>query len=81
MLSGNIFIVGGYGAVGRVIAIRLAEKFPGQVIVAGRNLEKAEALSQESEGRIRPLQLDLNTAHENPEILDGVALDRLGHDC
>lgn len=74
MLQGDILIVGGYGVVGRVIATRLAETFPGQVIVAGRNLEKAEALAQESGGKIRPLQLNLNTAYENPEILDGVAV-------
>jgi saccharopine dehydrogenase-like NADP-dependent oxidoreductase len=73
MLQGDILIVGGYGAVGRTIANRLAEKFPGQVIVAGRNFEKAEALAQNSGGKIQPLQLDLNTAHENPDILDGVA--------
>lgn len=74
MLNGNILIVGGYGAVGRVVAIRLAERFPGHVIVAGRSDEKARTLAQESGGKIRPYQLDLNTAHQNPEILDGVAV-------
>lgn len=74
MLNGNILIVGGYGAVGRVIATGLAEKFPGQVIVAGRSYEKAEALAQESDEKIRPYQVDLTTAHESPEILDGVAV-------
>ena len=74
MLNGNILIVGGYGAVGRVIATNLAEKFPGQVIVAGRSYEKANALAQESGGKIRPLQTNIFTAHQTPEILDGVAL-------
>lgn len=74
MLDGDILIIGGYGAVGRVIALALANKFPGQVIVAGRSYEKARALAQESDEKIRPYQVDLTTAHGNLEILDGVAV-------
>ncbi len=74
MLDGDILIIGGYGAVGRVIALALANKFPGQVIVAGRSYEKARSLAQELGDKIRPYQVDLTTAHENPEILDGVAV-------
>jgi len=29
----NILIIGGYGSVGRLIASRLSDRFPGQVIV------------------------------------------------
>ncbi len=71
---GKILIIGGYGAVGRTIAIRLAEAYPGQVIAAGRRYEKANQLTQASEGRIQPLQVDIFKAHETPEILQGVAL-------
>ena len=74
MLSKNILIVGGYGAVGGVIADRLARKFPGQVIVAGRNYEKVEAFAKASEGNLRPYQLDLATAHKNPGLLNDVAI-------
>lgn len=74
MLRGDILIVGGYGAVGRVTALTLADQFPGQVVVAGRSYAKAEALAQESKGRIRPLQLDLATVHEDNNILDDVAV-------
>ena len=74
MLNGDILIVGGYGAVGCVIATRLAEKFPGQVVVAGRSYEKATALAQVSGGKIRPFQANIFTAHKTPEILEGVAL-------
>jgi len=74
MLNGNILIVGGYGAVGRVVALTLADKFPGQVIVAGRNYTKAEVLAQESKGGIHPLQLDIATAHEHSDVLEGVAI-------
>lgn len=70
----DILIVGGYGAVGRVIATQLGTAYPGRVIAAGRSLAKAEALAHESGGKIRPLQFDLTTVHENPEFLDGVAV-------
>ena len=71
---GDILIVGGYGAVGRVIASKLAKKFPGRVIVAGRSHEKAAALAQELAGKIRPLQIDIFSADQTAQILDGVAL-------
>lgn len=74
MLPRNILIVGGYGAVGQVIARTLANKFPNRVIVGGRRYEKAKALAQASGGKIRPLQLDLATAHQNPDLFDDVAV-------
>jgi saccharopine dehydrogenase-like NADP-dependent oxidoreductase len=74
MQNGNILIVGGYGVVGRVIAARLAAEYAGRVIVAGRSYDKANQLAQESRGKIRPLQVDIFTAHQTPEILNGVAL-------
>ena len=73
-MKDKILIVGGYGAVGRVIALALADKFPGQVIAAGRSYQKAAALAQASGGKIRPFQFDLTTAQQTPEILDDVAV-------
>ncbi len=73
-MNGKILIVGGYGAVGRVISLTLADKFSGQVLAAGRNLDKAEALVLESSGKIRPFQFNLITAHQTPELLDDVAV-------
>jgi saccharopine dehydrogenase-like NADP-dependent oxidoreductase len=73
-MKGNILVVGGYGAVGRVVATRLAERYPGQVIAAGRNYDKANELSKATNGKILALALDIFTAHETPEILDDVAL-------
>ncbi|MDT8304922.1 MAG: saccharopine dehydrogenase NADP-binding domain-containing protein [Anaerolineae bacterium] len=70
----RILIVGGYGAVGRIIAAELGDLFPGHVVVAGRNGEKARALAAASNGRIRSLQMDVTRAHQTPELLDGVAL-------
>ncbi len=51
----NILIIGGYGSVGRVIASRLSERFPGQVIVAGRNIQKAKVLALELHQKVVPL--------------------------
>lgn len=60
----EILIVGGYGQVGRVVADRLGRLFPGRVIVAGRNLEQAEAFARRTGGRVRPRRLDVTELHE-----------------
>lgn len=59
MRKGNILVIGGYGHVGRTISASLADQFPGKVVAAGRNLQKAEKLSQETEGKVLPLALDV----------------------
>jgi len=57
-MNKNILVIGGYGEVGRVIANHLAIKFPGQVIVAGRDFSKAQNLSLETNGKIVPSEFD-----------------------
>lgn len=44
---GNVLVVGGYGEVGRNVARRLASFLPGRVVVAGRNLGRAQAFAEE----------------------------------
>src|SRR5690349_4198291 len=39
-----ILLVGGYGVIGRRVAAQLAPRYPGRVVVAGRNLELAQAV-------------------------------------
>ena len=51
-LRDKILIVGGYGNVGRVIASDLADTFPGRVIVAGRNQQKAQAFAATTNGKV-----------------------------
>ncbi len=51
-MNGTILIIGGYGAVGRVAATRLAERYPGQVMAAGRNYDKANELSKAANRKI-----------------------------
>lgn len=71
--AGSIFIVGGYGQVGRMVAKRLAPLFPDRVVIAGRNREKAAACAAEigfgSTGRA----LDL-FSREAGQALDGAGL-------
>lgn len=44
ILKDKILIVGGYGAVGKVVSENLAKIFPDKVIIAGRNRQKASDL-------------------------------------
>jgi saccharopine dehydrogenase (NAD+, L-lysine-forming) len=61
----KIVIVGGYGAVGRIISERLSVVYPNEVVVAGRNLAKAQMLAEELENKIIPYQLDVNHPEES----------------
>lgn len=61
-----IVVIGGYGHVGGSICRELGEAYPGRVYAAGRSLEKAEAFSASTGGKVRPLQLDVRQAVEQP---------------
>lgn len=67
----SILIVGGYGAVGNIISKELSKHYPGKVIVAGRNLSKAEDLARKIP--VIPMQLDL-TSISTTDFLDTVKL-------
>ena len=72
MSSGSILIVGGYGVVGRRIAADLAPDYPGAVIVAGRNLEQAQALAITFETGVRARYVDVRQPASIEAALDGV---------
>lgn len=74
MAHKKILIVGGYGGVGRTIAILLSKEFPQQVIVAGRNYDKANQLSVELDHAVLPLMLDVSSETFLENLLDGVSL-------
>ncbi|NOZ96078.1 MAG: Saccharopine dehydrogenase [Acidobacteria bacterium] len=62
MGNGKILVVGGYGAVGGVISTTLGNLFPGEVIVAGRDFQKAKGFSSKLDQKVIPLELDISTS-------------------
>ncbi|WP_342419721.1 saccharopine dehydrogenase NADP-binding domain-containing protein [Paenibacillus sp. FSL H8-0168] len=73
MTKDNIIIIGGYGHVGKIICTELSEMFPGKVFAAGRSLERATEFSRQSNGKIRPLQLNIHEPMD-PSILEQAKL-------
>ncbi len=57
-LEGDIVIVGGYGQVGRSLADRLAPRYPGRVVLAGRSQEKADRAAASVGHDCRGMRLD-----------------------
>ncbi|BAU29003.1 saccharopine dehydrogenase-like NADP-dependent oxidoreductase [Aneurinibacillus soli] len=72
-MKNHIVVVGGYGHVGRMICRDLGELYPGKVFAAGRNFSRAEQFSRTTNGKIRPLQLNINETVD-PDILKDVKL-------
>ena len=70
----GILITGGYGEVGRRLAAELAARYPGAVIVAGRDLRKAAALTALLGHGSRPLQLDVGDWAAIEAALAGVGV-------
>lgn len=69
----NILIIGGYGAVGRLISTHLAQEYPKKVIVAGRNLEKAQQLARQLNDEVIPLQFDVSK-WDDEDVLEDIGL-------
>lgn len=67
-MKNKIVVVGGYGHVGATICKQLGERYPGQVYAAGRSAERAEQLSRETGGKVKPLTLDIR----NPAASDAL---------
>ena len=65
-------MVGGYGVVGRRIAAHLAPWFPGRVVVAGRDEQKAGALCRKLGEGSRPRRVDLNDRASIDSALEGI---------
>lgn len=74
MIRGKILVVGGYGHVGQVICRELGEKFPGKVIAAGRDLEKAKRFASTTNQSVSPMKLDVHTSGDHQQILKDVFL-------
>lgn len=52
-------IVGGYGAAGRIVASELWKSCDGEVVIGGRDLEKAKVLAAEFDGRVSAAHVDV----------------------
>jgi saccharopine dehydrogenase (NAD+, L-lysine forming) len=59
-LKDKIIVVGGYGQVGKVICAELGKAYPYKVYAAGRSFQKAKQFSDHTEGKVLPVQLDVN---------------------
>ncbi|MFB7159627.1 saccharopine dehydrogenase NADP-binding domain-containing protein [Lysinibacillus sp. NPDC056232] len=64
----NILVIGGYGQVGTVICNTLSQIYPGKVIAAGRNFEKAKKFSLSMNGKVLPLKLDIYNLEASHEV-------------
>jgi len=73
-MSDAILIVGGYGAVGAVIAEALAPDHEDQLILAGRNAERAAAQAAKLGAGLRWRVLDVAGAVDYDEVLAGVGI-------
>lgn len=72
-MKNDIVVVGGYGHVGKMICRDLGELYPGKVYAAGRSFSRAEQFSSTTNGKVRPLQLNIKEAVD-PDILKDVKL-------
>jgi saccharopine dehydrogenase-like NADP-dependent oxidoreductase len=71
---GTVVVLGGYGAVGRSVARTLAQWFPGEVVVAGRDGAKAAAMARSSGGAIAGRQVDVTRPDEVDRVIDGAGV-------
>jgi len=53
----KILVIGGYGNVGQTVCLELTKLYPGKIIAAGRNLEKATAFAKTLQ--VIPMELDV----------------------
>ncbi|RWB96347.1 MAG: hypothetical protein EOQ57_26915 [Mesorhizobium sp.] len=70
----GILIVGGYGIVGRRIAIELARDYPGRLILGGRSLARAEAAATAIGLGVRGQRIDIAIPSSIVTALEGVAV-------
>lgn len=70
----RIVVVGGYGAVGRVVSLALADRHHGTVVVAGRDVVRARTLARRSPGPLAPTEVDAADAAGLARVLDGAGV-------
>jgi saccharopine dehydrogenase (NAD+, L-lysine-forming) len=71
----TILILGGYGYTGRLLARHLLAQTNVEIIIAGRNLEKAKAFADGlNNSRVSAIQMDASNLESLPHALEGVTL-------
>jgi saccharopine dehydrogenase (NAD+, L-lysine forming) len=70
----GILVVGGYGVVGRRIAAELAPDYPDRLVIAGRNLARAEALATDIGHGARGRRVDIAVPSSIAAALKDVAV-------
>jgi len=68
----DILIVGGYGAVGKHVVTELVKTVPEKIIIAGRDLKKADNFIKDIGQPLKTLQLDINERSMLNEQLETV---------
>jgi saccharopine dehydrogenase (NAD+, L-lysine forming) len=69
----NILVIGGYGHVGSNVCRELAKAVPGRVVAAGRDLEKAEAFAETTDGAVLSRKVDI-TRDADEGLFDDIKL-------
>lgn len=72
--NNDALVVGGYGEVGRCIVAELTRRWPGHVVVAGRNEAKARAMAARWNGRVQTRHLDLSAPASFAAALAGIGV-------
>lgn len=72
--KGAVLVVGGYGAVGQHLCRYLFEMGVSQLVIAGRNVDKASALCKELGGSASAKALDLSDPAGFGDSLDGISV-------
>lgn len=72
MSAGDIMIIGGYGSVGEVVAGSLSRRFPGRVLIAGRDGGRTEQCAERVGSGARGRELDAADATAVETALAGV---------
>ncbi len=70
---GDLVVLGGYGATGSAVARKLAQWFPGRVVVAGRDLDRARRLAGAVPG-LRARRVDVGRPDEVAGAVRGAAV-------
>ncbi|MBI1214392.1 MAG: potassium transporter [Alphaproteobacteria bacterium] len=81
-MTTRILILGGYGNFGAHIARKLSVEEGLEIIVAGRSLEKGQALVKELHGNASPPRaVKLDIAQNLPHVLENMKPDIVIHTC